>query len=117
MMRGDWGEPSFGTFGHDIGGTGIVGMVLMIILWIAVIAAIVIAIRALVIHSHHKSAAAGYPVTGPAPTAPSVGPGPTTDRTALLAILEQRYAKGEVTREDFLQRKADLGFGEPPATS
>ena len=111
MMRGYWGRPGMGTFGHHMGGVGIAGMVLMIILWIVVIAAIVIAIRALVLHSRRSRFAPAGPV-GPA-TAPAVGPGPGAAPSSLLAILEERYAKGEITREDFLQRRTDLGLGEP----
>lgn len=31
-------------------------------------------------------------------------------RSAGLAILEERYAKGEIEREEYLQKKRDLGF-------
>jgi uncharacterized membrane protein len=111
MMHGYWGHPGIGTFGHHWSGAGIAGMVLMIILWIVVIAAIVIAIRALVMHSHRHGLAGTSNVT---PTPPVVGPGSGATQSNLLAILEERYAKGEITREDFLQRKADLGLGERP---
>lgn len=32
-----------------------------------------------------------------------------TDRADALRELERRYARGDVEREDFLQRRADLG--------
>ena len=52
MMRGNWGFPGGGeSFGHHMGGVGIAGMILMVVLWIAVIVAIVIGIRALILHS------------------------------------------------------------------
>jgi putative membrane protein len=40
------------------------------------------------------------------------GPGPRSDEA--LATLRMRYARGEMTREEFLQANADLGDGEPP---
>jgi putative membrane protein len=112
MMRGYWGHPGNGTFGHHFGGMGIAGMVLMIILWVAVIAAIVLVIRALVLHSrHHRLASTTAPV---APTgtmyAPGLAPGPAAAPSALLAILEERYARGEINREEFFQRRQDLGL-------
>jgi putative membrane protein len=40
------------------------------------------------------------------------GPGevaPPSSKSSALAILEERYAKGEIDRDDYLQRKGDLG--------
>jgi putative membrane protein len=31
-------------------------------------------------------------------------------RSAGLAILEERYAKGEIQRDEYLQKKSDFGF-------
>ena len=36
---------------------------------------------------------------------------PPSSRSAALDLLEQRYAKGEIEREEYLQKKADLGGG------
>jgi uncharacterized membrane protein len=122
MMRGYWGRPGFGPFGHHFGGMSIAGMILMVILWIAVIAAIVLVIRALVLHSRHHGPASN---TGPIPPAgtthtPGLAPGPTAPPSALLAILEERYARGDISREEFFQRREDLGLGgssvAPPST-
>ncbi len=55
MMRGNWDFPGGGPFEQHMSGVGIAGMVLMIILWIAVIAAIVIGIRMLVVHSRRNN--------------------------------------------------------------
>jgi putative membrane protein len=116
-MRGNWSGPGREPFADHLGGMSTFGMVLMIILWIAVIAAIVIGIRALVLHSRRSRAvaaaaavapAAGYPPAGPSGPAPAAAP-------SLLAILEERYARGEIDRGEFLQRKQDLGLTGPPA--
>ncbi len=116
MMRGNWGFPGGGPFEHHMSGVGIAGMVLMIILWIAVIAAIVIGIRALVVHSRRNNAASPTSASAPAGAYP-VGPaaGPVTAAPSLLAILEERYARGEIGREAFLQQKQDLGLIAPGA--
>ena len=113
MMRGYWGDPGIGTFGHHFGGTSIVGMILMIILWIAIIAAAVVVIRALVRHSDRHRLSATSASTAPAPLLPGVTTGPAP---ALLAILEERYARGEIGRDEFFQRKQDLGLGGSAAT-
>ena len=114
MMRGYWGHQGIGSLGghHMMGGWGIAGMILMIILWLVVIAAIVLIIRALILHSRRHGTAGVTGAVGaypPAVTAPPAGPA-----SNLLAILEERYAKGDITRDEFLQRKADLGLGEAP---
>ena len=31
-------------------------------------------------------------------------------RSARLAILDERYAKGEIQRDEYLQKKSDFGF-------
>ena len=41
---------------------------------------------------------------------------PTPPRPASLHILEERYARGEITREEFLERRAVL-LGHQPAES
>ena len=39
---------------------------------------------------------------------PAEGP-PAGPRSGGLSILEERYAKGEIQRDEYLQKKADLG--------
>jgi uncharacterized membrane protein len=119
MMQGYWGRPGVWVVGHHWTGAGIAGMVLMLILWIAVIAAIVLAIRVLVVHSRRGRLAAATPWTMAASGASpqTMMPGPGVAPANLLTILEERYARGEIRREDFLQRKQDLGLGAPAETS
>ena len=129
MMRWQFDPQHFDGWDRQMGAAGIVGFVLMVILWAAVIAALVLGIRALILHSSRNKTAAVVPVGGPAPgsvTPPPVGPGtvaaPAEAAAAavattpgLLAILEERYARGEIDRDEFLQRKQDLGLSGPAA--
>jgi len=114
-MRGNWGFPGGGeSFGHHMGGVGIAGMILMVILWIAVIVAIVIGIRALILHSRRKGTEPTTAAVTPAGSyPPGVPAGPAPSAPSLLAIIEDRYARGEIDREAFLQQKQDLGLTAP----
>jgi len=95
----------------------------MIIFWILVVAAIIFFIRSLVRGSWRES---GYPGSPPyRPGAPGpFGPRPWTGGSDALRILEERYARGEIDRDEYLQKKADLlggpygppGGGAPGAT-
>jgi putative membrane protein len=91
MMDWGWG-------GGD--GWGIIGMLLSVLFMAAIVVGVVFVVRAL---QHGSSHAAGFPVT---PSAPYVQ---TPAASAALQVLDERYARGEIDREEYLARKQDLG--------
>lgn len=80
MMHG------FGYWG-GLGGWGILGSILMLAFWILVIVGIVFLIKYLIVHSSGQQK--------------SSGENP-------LDILKRRYAKGEISKEEFEKMKKDL---------
>jgi putative membrane protein len=88
MMMWGWGN-----------GWGDAGGALTVVFMLAVLALIVVGIillvRGLTRHDQVQQ--------GPPPGSP---PGPSSK--SALQVLEERYARGEIQREEFLQRKQDL---------
>jgi len=79
-----WGMMNGYGYGY---GYGPIGMIVWVVILIAIIAAIVWLVRSL--------------------TARDVSP-PSPRRSAGLAVLEERYARGEINRDEYLQKKQDL---------
>jgi putative membrane protein len=90
MMQWGWGGGN---------GWGIIGMLLSLVFLAAIVVGVVLVVRAL---QHGSNHAAGFPVT---PSAPDVQ---TPATAAALQVLDERYARGEIDREEYLMRKQDL---------
>lgn len=79
-------------YGHGYGmmggfGPGPIGLIFMAVVLIAIIVGVVWLVRSLAApHAHHM----------------------TPKRSAGLDVLEERYARGEVPREEYLQKKKDI---------
>ncbi len=76
-------------------GWGLVGMVGMLAFWVLVVGLIVYAVR-------------GFGHTGPAPATPRRATG---DRA--LALLRERFARGEIDEEEYQQRQRALADETP----
>ena len=70
-------------------GMGWLGLMMMAFFWILIIVAIIFLIRWFIITSHGRS------------------PGQKPEETA-LEILKKRYARGEIKKEEFEEKKRDL---------
>ncbi len=80
-------DGNFGNMGSFGLGMGLFGGVFMILFWGLIIVAIVVLVKWLL---------------------GQVGPGGTPDRDAALAILQNRYARGEIGADEFEQAKRQL---------
>ena len=79
------------------------------LLMLAVLAAIVVGIVLLIRSQSSRHA--------PAPTSAPALSGVVAVNQAAIQILEERYARGEIERAEFVQRRQDLWSGTgPPAT-
>lgn len=74
------------------GAWGVVMGILMLLFWAAVIVGIVLVVRSLT--SNQGPGGTGQPPGGPTSSA--------------LQVLEERYARGEIDREEFMRRREDL---------
>lgn len=86
-------------------GGGFIGPVEILLLMIVVIAVLALIVPGIVLLVRGRAGNRENGRSGPQPGSP---PTAGRERAAALEILEQRHARGEIDREEFLQRKADL---------
>jgi putative membrane protein len=104
MDSGGW---SFLRNGGDVvewhmGALGVAGAVLGVILWALVVVTLVLTIITL-IHRLRN------PIGSPSPERPAVGAGQTVGASqAALRILDDRYALGEISQEEYMERRRTL---------
>ncbi|OPZ75189.1 MAG: hypothetical protein BWY79_01989 [Actinobacteria bacterium ADurb.Bin444] len=91
-----------GPFGH-VGVWGGLAALLIGLFWIAVIVCVVLLVRYLVSRREPSAPQDSAAWGRPGDSAPPVAP-----KTDALRVVEERYARGEIDREEFLQKKADL---------
>lgn len=77
------------------GAGGAVMAVVMLAVLVLIIVGIIFLVRGLTRHDYYQPG-------------PPQGPPPGPSSRGALQVLEERYARGEIQREEFLQRKQDL---------
>jgi len=86
-----WGYgPGYGMMdgsGFGYGGYGVVHMIVWIVVLIAIIAGVVWLVRSIAAPGEHRL---------------------PPKRSAGLEVLEERYARGEINREEYLKKKKDI---------
>jgi putative membrane protein len=80
--------------GWSTAGGAIMAVVMLAVLALIVVG-IILLVRGLALHDHVQPG-------------PPQGPAPSPGNKSALQVLEERYARGEIQREEFLQRKQDL---------
>lgn len=101
FMMGFWGTGMMGPWGTGLWWGPAIGMVGGVIVLAIVL---VLVIRAL--QGQPRAAYPTYAAPWPPPTVTWQG-----QQAAALRILDERYAKGEISREEYLKMRADLEKG------
>ena len=115
-----------GTFGHQglavsteprvyeltghFGALGVVAVVLGVLLWAAVMTALVLVVIELVQRRRRPQAAPPLQQSQhvPAPPGPVLGRDAMRAASEALRILDERYARGELSHDEYVERKGDL---------
>ena len=87
MMWGYGYGPNWGMMGDWGYGYGLIHMIVWLVILVAIIAGVVWLVRSIAAPGAHQL---------PPP------------RSAGLDVLEERYARGEINREEYLQKKRDI---------
>jgi putative membrane protein len=103
-VRGSQGGRVLHMGGHHLGGFGIAGGVLGLILWVAVVIALILLIMTLIRNWRRPYTT----LTGVGSGVTAAQPGPVGASPDALRILEERYARGEINHDEYLERKKDL---------
>ncbi|MEO5645934.1 MAG: SHOCT domain-containing protein [Candidatus Paceibacterota bacterium] len=96
----------FTYWGYNYGNYGIAGTLLYIFIIIIIIITVIEVISALLSHSRPRTPLPP-PVVPPAPVPPIITPLHTVEKSP-LEILNDRYARGEINKEEYDQKKLDI---------
>ncbi len=90
--------------GHGMGWTGWAGWAGMGLLWLLLIGGLVLVVLAVA-----RLASTGRrdqpPAAGPPPTGASPVPGPTSGGGFARAILDERFARGDIDAQEYTERR------------
>ncbi len=90
------GYGMMGGYGGYGWGFGLLHTAISVAVIVAIVFFVIWALRAVTGTGHHH-----HPLMGPPPSGPH--------RSSGLDILEERYAKGEINRDEYLEKKKDMG--------